>query len=179
MLRYLKGTVNYRLKLGDVMEQTDPPNLIAFSDADWGNDPIDRKSNSGYVFKLYGGTISWTSHKQTSVTLSSTEAEYIALSESFQEAIWLENLLKDFQVKIGVIEINEDNQSCLKLLENEKFSKKTKHVEIKYHFSKDLWKTGKIHFKYCPTDQNVADILTKPLAAMKFGKFVELIGLQN
>lgn len=179
IFRYLKGTKDYRLKLGEADQQLDKPNLIAFTDADWGNDPIDRKSNSGYVFKLYGGTISWTSHKQNCVTLSSTEAEYIALSESCQEALWLENLFKDFQLSIGNIEINEDNQSCLKMLANEKCGKRTKHIEIKYHFAKNLWTTGKVHFKYCPTDENVADILTKPLAAIKFKKFVELIGLQN
>lgn len=87
VVRYLKGTKDLKLKLSDT-EPRETNVLIGYSDADWAQDIKDRKSNSGYLFKFNGGTISWACRKQTCVALSSTEAEYIALAEACQEAIW-------------------------------------------------------------------------------------------
>lgn len=80
VVKYLKGTVRLSLILGD---GSDNESVIGFADANWAEDRIDRKSKSGYVFRLYGGTISWSCKKQTCVALSSAEAEYVALSETF------------------------------------------------------------------------------------------------
>ncbi|XP_075164053.1 uncharacterized protein LOC142236702 [Haematobia irritans] len=136
LLKYLKGSRNLKLKLGSNEDLNQ--GLIGFVDADWAQNLIDRKSLSGYVFKFNGGCVSWSCHKQQSVSLSSTEAEYIALAEATQEAIWLRRLLTDFGIQIETpTEIFEDNQSCIKLVENEKFSRRTKHVDTKYHFIRD------------------------------------------
>ena len=95
--------------------------MIGYVDADWGGDAKGRKSNTGYVFKYFGAPMSWASRKQSMVTLSSTEAEYIALTEAAQEALWLRRLLDDLnQDIVGSTLLFEDTQSCIKLLQNEK-----------------------------------------------------------
>lgn len=179
VIRYLKGTIDYKLKLGESGGSSSDANIIGYADADWGGDVKDRKSTSGHCFKIHGGTVSRTSRKQECISLSSTEAEYVSLSEACQESIWLQNLLKDFQVPNDDMVLYEDNQSCLKLLDNEKFSNKSKHIKIKYHFARELNKSNRINFEYCPTEIMIADLLTKPLESVKLRKLTELIGLGN
>ncbi len=105
---------------------------IGYADADWAGGRVDRKSNSGYLFRIYGGTISWGSRKQQCVALSSTEAEYIALPEASQEAVWLQRLKKDLhQDVIKETIIMENNQSCLQMLDSEKVNLRTKHIDKK------------------------------------------------
>ena len=133
----------------------------------WGEDRTDRKSNSGYLC-LLGGTVSWCCRKQSCVSLSSTEAEYIALAETCQEVVWLRGLCTDFNIaESEPTVVNVDNQSCVRMVEMKRFSNRTKHVAVKYHFTSDLKEHGKVDFKYCPTDRNVADMLTKPLKRVK------------
>ena len=137
--RYLKDTKDYMLQLG---QRHGHKELVGYADADWVEDTSDRKSNSGYVFQLHGSTISWGFRKQTCVSLSSTEDEHIALAEATQEGIWLRRLIEDFNGKKieEKIVIYEDNQSCIKLIDNKKFSKRTKHIVTKFHFIRGLKK---------------------------------------
>jgi hypothetical protein len=110
--------------------------------------------------------------------LSSTEAEYISLSEAAQEAVCLRRLLTDFnQQIIGPTVIYEDNQSCIKLLQDERSSHHTKHIATKYHFVRDLFKSGEIDVKYCPSETMTADILTKPLGPEKLRQLTQDLGL--
>jgi hypothetical protein len=174
--RYLKHTMDKKLKLGNLCESHQQ--LIGYVDADWGGDAKDRKSNTGYVFKYFGAPISWASRKQSMVTLSSTEAEYIALTEATQEALWLRRLLEDLNQDIfGPTVLFEDNQSCIKLLQNEKASHRTKHIATKYYFVRDLCKSKELEVKYCPSEIMIADLLTKPLEAVKTRQFTMDIGL--
>lgn len=177
VFRYLKTTVQKRLKLGsDLLSETSI--LEGYADANWAGSE-GRRSQSGYLFQLYGGTICWSSKIQPSVSLSSAEAEYVALSESAQEAVWLNRLLSDFHepVKLPIV-IYEDNQSCIKMLTGGRFSQRTKHIDIKYHFVRDLVTNNFLSVMYCPTDLMKADILTKPLEAVKTAKFSQAIGLE-
>jgi hypothetical protein len=168
VIRYLKGTSDYALRVSDCSVHS---NLQVFSDADWAENKIDRKSNSGYILKWNGGTVSWACRKQSCVSLSSTEAEYIAMAETCQETIWVRRLLKDFQQEQSdAIVINVDNQSCIKMIESQKFSNRTKHVDTKYHFVKDLKEKGLLKLVYCSTERNVADLLTKPLGSTRIAK---------
>lgn len=177
IFRYLIHTKDKRLRLGTPGEKQ-AYQLIGYADADWGGDVHDRKSNTGYCFKYLGAPISWTSRKQTMVTLSSTEAEYIALVEATQEALWITRILKDLnQELIGPPVIYEDNQSCIKLLQNDRSSPRTKHIATKYHFVRELFKSRDIDIRYCPSDKMTADLLTKPLGAIKIKQFAEDIGL--
>ncbi|XP_046145531.1 secreted RxLR effector protein 161-like [Osmia bicornis bicornis] len=173
--RYLKGTMSHELKLG---QRNAKKELIGFADADWAQDTIDRKSHSGYLFQFCGASLSWGCRKQTNVTLSSTEAEYVALAEATQEGLWIHRLLKDFAEETQEkIIIYEDNQSCLNLVYNNKFSNRTKHIDTKFHFMKDLKEQGIVDYRYCPTDQMPADMLTKPLGRVKLKYMSEKCGL--
>lgn len=161
--RYLKGTKNLWLRLSNNAECA---GLVGHADADWAECRTDRKSNSGFVFKFNGGTVSWACRKQSCVSLSTAEAEFVALAEASQEALWLRRLLDDLGEDTTVM-IGEDNQSCLKMLDSEKFSNRTKHVATKFHFIRDLRQSKEIFYQYCPTEQMVADLLTKPLSRIK------------
>lgn len=163
ILRYLKGTANYSLVLGrtDSCEE-----LIGYADANWAESRLDRKSNSGFVFKFLGGVVSWSCKRQTCVALSSTEAEFIALSEACKEAQWIRRILEDLhQPQHSPTLIYEDNQSCLKLIEEEHFSRRSKHIDVRYYFVKDYIDKGLVSCKYCSTENMIADLLTKPLSA--------------
>jgi hypothetical protein len=173
VVRYLKGTSNMKLCISGKED-----GLHGFSDANWAESRNDRKSNSGYLFKYNGGTVSWACRKQQSVALSTCEAEFYALAETCKEFLWLKNLLKDFgyeQLEPYVIEV--DNQSCIKIVEGQKFSNRTKHIDTRFHFVKELQDKNVVKLKYCPTENNVADLLTKPLGSVKLSNLRKMAGL--
>lgn len=119
-------------------------------------------------------TISWVCNKQTCVALSSTEAEYIVLAESCQEGIWIWLLLRDFiEKEPEATTIYKENQSGLKLISNKRSSNRTKHIDTKYHFIKDLQEKGIMNFENCPTEHMMADMLTKPLNKIKLKYLTE------
>uniref|UniRef100_A0A1Y1NIJ3 Reverse transcriptase Ty1/copia-type domain-containing protein n=1 Tax=Photinus pyralis TaxID=7054 RepID=A0A1Y1NIJ3_PHOPY len=176
IVRYLKGSINLKLRLSN---RGDDSGLVGYADADWAECRNDRKSNSGFLFKFCGGTISWACRKQTCVSLSTAEAEFVALSEASQEAIWIQRLLHDLDEDVQNIQLNEDNQSCLKMLHTEKFSNRTKHIDTKYNFVKDLYQSGVIQFMYCPSEIMAADLLTKPVARVRVQQLRRLNGLED
>ena len=137
--------------------------LTGYSDADWAGDKEDRKSTSGSIFLLHGRAISWASKKQTSVALSTIEAEYVALSNASKDACWIKQLLKDLGRPQDEITIKTDSQGAIALTKNPEQHPKTKHIDIRYHFVRDLIEKGVIKLEYCPTADMVADILTKGL----------------
>lgn len=178
VLKYLKGTAHHLLRLSDV-NTPEKNTLMGYADANWAENRIDRKSNSGFIFQMNGGSVNWSCKKQTCVSLSSTEAEFIALSEACKEALWLRELLNDMMLKQSKPTIiYEDNQSCLRMIKNEKLSNRTKHIDTKIYFVKDHIKSNHIQCIYCPTEDMLADMLTKPLTAIKITKFREQSGIQ-
>ena len=178
ILRYIKGTIDYGIVFDGCKE--DDVQLSGYVDADWGSNPNGRKSQSGYLFTLCGGTVSWTSKKQSVVALSSTEAEYVAASLACQEAIWLRALLEDIGfVQEGPTSIKEDNQGAIALSRNPKYHPRTKHINIKYHFIRDKVANKEISLDYCPTEEMLADTLTKPLGKILFQRIRELMGVKN
>ena len=164
IFRYLKGTLNFGLSF----KHSENFELVGFSDADWAGDETTRKSMSGEIFQLGGSPISWASKKQTVVALSTTEAEYIALSLATQEAIWLRNLLSDIHLKPTTTTMYEDNQGTIALSKNPTNHSRTKHIDIKYHFIRDMILKKQIDVIYCPTNDMVADIFTKGLPKVTF-----------
>ena len=136
VLKYLKGTQNYFLRLSHNHVKSNK--LVGYADANWAEDRIDRKSNSGFVFQINCGKISWSCRKQTIVALSTTEAEFVALSEACKEGIWIKQLLDDMYLPQNYPTIiYEDNQSCLYMIKEQKLSSRTKHIDTKLHFVKD------------------------------------------
>jgi hypothetical protein len=176
-LRYVKGTVDYHLCFNGHNLQ-----LQGFTDADWQGDLDERRSTSGYIFKLGGGAISWRSKKQDSVAVYSMEAEYIAASEAVKEGVWLKEFLASLKVVTSAsnpITIFCDNQAAIKVSKDPKFHSKTKHIEGRYHFIRDIINRLKtIRLEYLPSLDMVADPLTKPLSQESFCKHVSNMGLR-
>lgn len=173
VVRYLKATKDWRLKLGGEGGKL----LEAYSDSDWAGDLDTRKSTTGFVVFYAGGAVSWASRRQNCVSLSSMEAEYVALGETCQDVLWLRRLLSDMGEKQEcATTVHEDNQGCLCFVKSERSSKRTKHIETKECFIKDLCDRGMVKLQYCPTDEMKADILTKALGTVKHDRFTELLG---
>jgi len=170
IIRYVKSTKNLRIRYTRDNEIKNKNVLVGYSDADWASDIDTRKSQSGYVFYLNGGPISWASNKQTTVALSSVESEYIALSSATQELVYLRQLLEDigYQQSDPTI-IYEDNQGAILLADNHGiYSKRTKHIDVRHHYLRDIIKSGWLQVRHIPTERQNADILTKALVASKF-----------
>lgn len=173
ILRYLKNTKEAQM----VLEPNDDKNLVVYVDADWANDVNTRKSTSGYIIKYRGAIIAWSSRKQSCVALSSTEAEYIALSSVITESIWIKSILEDIEDEPVRIIIHEDNQSCIKLITDAKREIGLKHTEVKLHFVKDQIQKENCEIKYIESENQIADILTKPLGPLKFCKLRAKLGI--
>ena len=122
--------------------------------------------------------IAWRSRKQTSVALSTTEAEYIVACAACSEAVWLRKMISGlFDLQLEATWIYCDNQSCIKLSENPVFHDKSKHIEIKYQYIRDMVEKGAVELLYIATEQQIADVLTKPLSRLKLEYFRDKLGV--
>jgi hypothetical protein len=173
VLRYLKGTPNLAL----IYSKSKLNQPVGYSDSSYAEE-VNAKSVGGYLYIFANAAITWRSSKQTVVAQSSTEAEYIALAETSNEAAWLRKLMKDFNMSTTEpILIYEDNQSTIQLAKNPIHSRRTKHIEVHFHVARDYVKRKIITLKYLPTDQMIADALTKSLAHVLHSKFRAAMGL--
>jgi hypothetical protein len=186
VLRYMKGSKGFRLHLGqDVRSFCDfkeaaPISLLAFSDANWGNDLDSRRSTTGYLVYIAGRVVSWSSKKQPTVALSSTEAEYMAVTNTTKEVMWHRAFLQELGfAQSQATTIFEDNQSCIALAKNPIHHARTKHIDIQHHFVREKVESNEVKIVYMPTETMVADALTKALAYPKFKKLVEEMGLRT
>ncbi|GJZ43423.1 putative RNA-directed DNA polymerase, partial [Tanacetum coccineum] len=150
ILRYLHGNPDTSFK--------------AFSDADWARDSDDRWSTGGFAIYLGSNLISWTTHKQCTVSHSSTEAEYKALADTVAELTWLQALLNELRIRSSSTPILWcDNLGVAYLSANPIFHAHTKHVEIDYHFVREKVSQGDLQVQHISTHDQIADIFTKPL----------------
>ena len=159
---YLKHTT----ECGLVYRKTGE-DIQGFLDADWGASIDDRRSYTGYVFCMARAAVSWESRKQRSVALSSTEAEYMALSECAKEAVLLRRFMDEVFNRKEEITIFNDNQGAGMLSKNPVYHNRTKHVDIRYHFVRDAVLNGEVVVKYMRTEEMPADVLTKGLSPLK------------
>ncbi|UYV64540.1 hypothetical protein LAZ67_3001142 [Cordylochernes scorpioides] len=172
---YLKATKNIGICFGG---SSCTSTLIGFSDADFAGDLDTRKSTTGYVFMLNNGPISWCSQKQNCVSLSTTESEYIAASKATKEAIWLRHLLRELhQEQVKPTTIFCDNQSCIRLVHNPEYHKRTKHIDISYHFIRDHFQNHAIDLLYVCSNDQAADIFTKALPPERYKRLRSQLGL--
>ena len=175
IMRYIKATLNYGL----LYQKDWPENLVGYSDADWGGDLDDRKSTSGYLFMMSGAATSWRSKKQSSIALSTAEAEYMALASAAQEAIWMRQLTTELRSKpVGATEIYEDNQSTICMAKSPQFHGRSKHIGIKYHFIREQVENGTVFLRYCRSESMIADMLTKGLHRDQFIRLRNLAGIK-
>lgn len=149
-------------------------------DADWAECPMDRKSYTGFVFKLSGAAISWESRKQRTVALSSTEAEYMALSEAAREALYLQGFLSEFELLDSAkTQVMNDNRGAQLLARNHVFHARSKHIDVRHHFIREVLHGGKLEIKYLPSEEMPANFLTKGLIKDKHYKCLDLIGIKK
>ena len=186
VFRYLKGTIGWKLTIGKrgywswaEGDKRDRIGLEGFTDAD-GASQYHRHSISGYVFTIDGGAVSWSSKKQPIVTLSTTEAEYVAATHAAKEALWIRMFLTEItRPLLHPVTFYCDSQSAITVSKEDKFHVWTKHIDIQYHFIRDVAERGLIFVYYCPTSDMVADMLMKPLFAPQLTRLSRSVGLHS
>ena len=167
VFRYLKGTMDLKLTYRADEDSNTSHLFTTYSDSDHGACLDTRKSISGYVVKIGTGAVSWSSKKQTTVALSSTEAEYIASVAAGKEILWMRALLKELRFEVeGASLIFVDNQSALAAVMNPEHHGRMKHLDINIHWIRVVIKTKQIEPSYLPTKQMTVDILTKGLSRL-------------
>lgn len=151
VLRYLKGTKSYQLKFGNYKIEK----LVGYCDANWAGDLDSCRSTSGYVFLLGNNAVSWCSKKQQTVSLSTTESEYIAIALASQELLWLKRLLKDIENLSAddPVKLYSDNQSAIKLMRSNNYHARSKHIVTKYNFVKENVANKVIDLSYIPSEK--------------------------
>ena len=154
--------------------------MEGYSDANWISDSDESKSTSGYVFNFGGGAVTWKSAKQTVLTKSSRDSEFIALELAGSEAEWLRNFLADIPLgskPIPSVSIHCDNKSAIYTAKNKTFNGKSRHIRLRHNIIKQLLKSGVISIDYVRSEVNLADPLTKPLGRKQIDKLSRGIGL--
>ncbi|KAG5894394.1 hypothetical protein JTB14_031858 [Gonioctena quinquepunctata] len=153
-------------------------NVIGSNDSDYASDKDTRKSTTGYIFKLCNAAVTWSSKRQHAVTLSTTEAEYVAACQATKEEIWIRRLMNDIGESVSMATpLNIDNQSVIKLIHNPEFHNKTKHVDIQFHFVREKFQDGEIEPVYVST--KLQELLTKALPRTSFLNLRNLIGMKK
>lgn len=171
VFRYLAGTIGRGIQFRGL------PRPIGYSDASHADDLNDRKSTLAYIFTMGGGAISWASKKSPVVALSSTEAEYMALTGAARQEAWINRQLGELQYRMKPGKILTDNQSSIDLAKNPKFHNRTKHIDTAYHYIRERVNLGHIAIEYMPSAELPADDLTKPLPAHGREKKLGKLGL--
>jgi len=192
LLRYLRGSWDYGLSYSRKGNKvailvTNDPNMLedqkwcpsGYADASYAQEK-DRKSRSGHIFFMGGAAVTWYCKKQPVVALSSTEAEYYALSEAVKEALWLRQLLGEIGIKLNdPTHIHQDNLSTIAIALNPIQHQRVKHMDVKVHFLRDHLDKDDIKLMYCPAEDMVADGITKAVPRVTHRKYTQLMGLRS
>lgn len=174
ILRYLKGTISMKLRF----TRSGPMNIHCYTDSDWASDIDSRRSCAGHVVIMSNGAISWSSKKQRTVALSSTEAEYMALSTAACDVLWVKQLAQELDSPSNDPTIILcDNESTINLGKNDAFRPRTKHIDIRFHHLRKKISTGFIDIKHVSTHKNAADFLTKAVTQLKHKFCATRVGL--
>ncbi|GJX92674.1 putative ribonuclease H-like domain-containing protein [Tanacetum coccineum] len=175
IFRYLKG----QPLLGLWYPKESPFDLVAYSDSDYDGDNQDRKSTTRGCQFLGRRLISWQCKKQTIVATSTTEAEYVAAASGCGQVLWIQNQLLDYGYNFMNTKIYIDNNSAICIVKNPVYHSRTKHIDIRHHFIRDCYEKKLINVDHIHTDNNVADLLTKPFDVGRFQYLVVSIGMLN
>lgn len=169
ILKYIKGTLSYGILFKSNIKNL---NLEAFSDADFAGEQATARSTTGYLIRLGNSPITWGSKKQTCVSLSTTESEYISAGETTQVLLWISELIKELDLRREIPILYLDNQSAIKLIKNPEFHKRTRHINVKFHFIRQNYADN---LKYVCSKDQLADILTKALCKPRFSQLRDVI----
>jgi len=183
LLRYLKGTIDCKLTLGASPASAPglPEDLFTtYSDADHGGDKSTGRSTGAWVIKIGVGAVSWSSKLQSIVSLSTTEAEYVAAVAAGQELAWLRNLFYEMGYKpTRPSKLYIDNQSAVQVAKNPEHHGRLKHLDLRYYWLRDIVALKKIEILYCPTNEMPADSLTKSSPKVRVNVGREMVGMKN
>ncbi|KAK0595647.1 hypothetical protein LWI29_008688 [Acer saccharum] len=173
IIRYIKGTHSlglfYSFDTNDI--------LVGYCDADWAGNIDDRKSTSSGCFYVGNNLVSWSSKKQNSVSPSSSEAEYIAAGSACTQLLWMKQILKDYEIEQGKMTLYCDNLSAINISKNPVQHSRTKHIDIRHHFIRDLVEHSIVTLEHLPTKNQLADLFTKPLDKERFKTLRMSIGM--
>jgi hypothetical protein len=178
MARQILYYLRYRPDYGLLFSSESSEKLVGYCDASWANNE-DYSSISGFAFLFGKSLITWSSKKQASAALSSTESEYISLTSGTQEALWFQELLNELNIPQPTVKLYEDNQACINIAKNPQEYSRTRHIQVRYHFIRELIASGKIQVVYCPTADQLADLFTKGLSKSKIDPILSKLGIQN
>ena len=151
--------------------------ICGFVDVDSARDLDQRRSTSGYVFNLFGGVVTWMSKKQSVVALSTTEVENMVTTHASKKEVWLQRLCSSMWLVQGAIRIDCDNQSAIFLANNPAYHSKTKHIDVQYHFVRDMIEEKEVLPVKVDNLKNTADALKKSMSSKKFSWCRETIGI--
>ena len=173
IIRYVHGTTDYGLWYTNDSN----PILVCFSDADWAGNTDDRKSTSGGCFYLGNNLVSWHSKKQNSISLSTAEAEYIAAGSCCAQLLWMKQMLKDYGFDLDTLTVFCDNTSAINISKNLVQHSRTKHIDIRHHFIRELVENKTLVLEYIETEKQIADIFTKALDSVRFDSLRKSLGV--
>ena len=173
IIRYINGTFDYGIWYSRDSNEC----LAEYSDADWAECIDDRKSTSDGCFYLGNNLVSWMNIKQNSVSLSTTEAEYIAAASCCAQLLWMKKLLHDYGITQDTMCVFCDNTSAINLSKNPVQHSKSKYIEIRYHFIQDLVEEKTVYLEFINIDNQKANIFTKPLDGPRFESLRKTIGV--
>lgn len=187
-IRYLKGTVHRGILFNKSTfntfynftdnSQSQISHLTTYSDSDFANDKVDRKSISGHVHIFYGSPVTWSSTKQNIQALSTCEAEYLAASHAVQTSLWLRQLLLSLNILPSCpTTLNIDNSASVNIANNIGPTKRRKYIDIRHHHLREHVQKKNITVKHVSSSQMLADLLTKPLAKIKFNRILKQLNI--
>ena len=160
VIRYIKNTLDHGLTYSRDFDLSPS----AYVDSDYGGCKDTRRSTSGFIFTMAGGAVCWSSKRQTTVALSTVEAEYVAMSRCAQQMVWMHSWLDEVQIDFQLPGlIKGDNRGAIALTKNTRDHGKVKHIDIRHHYIRDLLKSGAISTEQVASADNLADLFTKPL----------------
>ncbi|CAI0435222.1 unnamed protein product [Linum tenue] len=175
VLRYLKSSPDQGIHFSSEAELK----MTTYSDSDWASCPDTRRSITGYCTKLGSSLVTWRTKKQTTVSRSSSEAEYRALAHLVCEVEWLKRLLSELTIQVPLpITVYCDNRSAIHIAENPVFHERTKHIEIDMHVTRERVKVGLIKLQYINTNEQLADIFTKGLDRFRLNELLVKLGIR-
>ena len=180
ILRYVKGGPGKGITYYRPITPVTSLDLTGYADADWAGSTQDRRSTSGYCTFLGNHLITWKSKKQNVVARSSSEAEYRAMAHACCELQWVQSILSELKLSVrSPTTLKCDNQSAIHIAKNPVFHERTKHIEVDCHFIRDLIRSGKIVTPHVRSEDQLADILTKPLGPSIFQNLCNKLGIHN
>jgi len=175
ILKYVKGTTDVGLFYSKQTNQ----NLVGFCDADWAGNLDDRRSTTGGCFFLRNNLVSWHSKKQSCVSLSTAEAEYIALGSCCTQLLWMKQMLLDYGMTSNTLLVYCDNMSAINISKNPVQHSRTKHIDIRHHFIRELVENKIVEISHVSSEKQLAGIFTKSLDLNSFLNLKKSIGLSE